>query len=66
MPHQRWRLQIVEAEITHDTELVAKMDPYVKIFNDDQIWRSTTAKKGGKNPKWKHQRMKIPNESDFS
>ena len=44
----------VEAEITHDTEVFGKMDPYVVMSSREQTWKSKTAGDAGKTPKWKH------------
>lgn len=45
------KLTLIDAQITHDTELVGKMDPYVKVkVNSVDKWRSKTVKKGDKFP----------------
>lgn len=47
-------LVFIDADITHDTELFSKMDPYVKVkANGIEKWKSTTVKKGDKHPNFK-------------
>ena len=58
MSHERWRIQVVEAHLQHDTDSFFKMDPYVSLKYHDKHWKSAVVKHGGKKPIWKHQRMK--------
>lgn len=45
-------LEVLEARIKRDVELVGTMDPYVKFKLRDDHWKSPVCKNGGKNPKW--------------
>ena len=51
------QIQIVEASLTRDTELLGKMDPYCKAhWHEDgerKEFKTETIHGGGKNPKWK-------------
>ena len=49
------RITLVEAHLTHNTEVLGKMDPFVKFVCRDQEYRSYTAKDHGKHPKWTSQ-----------
>ena len=42
----------VEARLTHNTELIGKMNPYCAFQLGDFIAKSAICKKGGKNPHW--------------
>lgn len=45
------KLTFFEAEITHDTEMIGSMSPYLKVrVNNVDKWRSKTCKKGDKRP----------------
>jgi len=46
------KLDVVEAQLTRDTETFGKMDPYVKLNSRMQSFRTKTVNGGGKNPKW--------------
>ena len=46
------RIHVLEAHLTHKTDLIAKMDPYVKLFLREEEWKGPTDKDGGKEPKW--------------
>ena len=48
------RVHLIEAHITHKTQLIGKMDPYVKMSSREQEWKSPICKNGGKEPKWEH------------
>lgn len=48
------RIHVIEANLTRDTELIGKMDPYVSMKTRDQEWKSTVARNMGKNPNWKN------------
>lgn len=45
-------IRVVEANLTRDTELFAKMDPYAKISCGAHSWTTRVHEKGGKKPKW--------------
>ena len=46
------QIEICEAELTHNTEMIGKMDPYVK-FKYDKIEHKTRVKdEAGKHPRW--------------
>jgi len=42
----------IEAHLTHDTELITKMDPYCAFIVGSQKFNSDVCKKGGKHPQW--------------
>jgi len=42
----------IEAQLTHDTDTLGKMDPYLKIEVAGQTYQTVTHKNGGKAPKW--------------
>ena len=42
----------LEAKLTHDTELLGKMDPYVQILIGDKKAHGKVCDDGGKHPKW--------------
>lgn len=42
----------MKARLTHDTEFVFKMDPYVFIRYKDRTERTSVIQGGGKNPIW--------------
>lgn len=45
------KLTFIDADISHDTELMGKMSPYIKVkVNNNDKWRSKTSKSGGKLP----------------
>lgn len=46
------RIHLMEAHLTHDTQAIGKMDPYVKFSSREQEWKSPICNNGGKNPKW--------------
>jgi len=45
-------LRPVEANLTHNTDLIGKMSPYVAFIVGNDVYRSQVCKKGGKNPVW--------------
>ena len=45
-------MHLVEAVLTRNTEVVGKMDPYVKMKCCENNWRSAILNEGGKNPVW--------------
>ena len=54
------KLSFIDAQILHDTELLSKMDPYVKIkINDVEKWRSKTVKKGDKFPNFQGESVNV-------
>lgn len=44
-------MYLLKANLKHDTEVVSKIKPYVKITYRDQEW-SSTVRGAGKKPKW--------------
>jgi len=42
----------LEAKLTHDTEFLGRMDPYVKVLIGDKKAHGKVCKDGGKHPKW--------------
>jgi Ca2+-dependent lipid-binding protein len=46
------KLTLIEAKLTHNTELFGKMDPFVKITSEQLLLKSKIIQKGGKTPKW--------------
>lgn len=55
----RLRINLVEAKLTHDTEMLGKMDPYVTIKTREQEWISSVCEDQGKTPKWQNQLVDI-------
>lgn len=45
-------LIVMRAELTHDTETIGKMDPYVKIKYNGKQYKSQTKTDAGKKPVW--------------
>lgn len=45
-------LVILDAVLTHDTELFGKMDPFVKVVSDHLKLSTRVHEKGGKKPSW--------------
>lgn len=52
-------IELIEAILTHDVEVVGKMDPYVKFKVRDFRWKSAVHENGGKKPKWSNQHFSI-------
>lgn len=46
-------LTVEEARLTNDTEIIGKMDPYVKINFNGKKYKTHTKDEAGKNPKWR-------------
>jgi len=42
----------LEAKLTHDTEVLGKMDPYVQVLVGDKKAHGKVCNDGGKHPKW--------------
>lgn len=42
----------IEAELTHNTELIGKMSPYCLISAGTRRFKTEICKKGGKHPSW--------------
>jgi Ca2+-dependent lipid-binding protein len=42
----------LEAQLTRDIDAIGKMDPYIKIEVNNQIYKTDVCHNGGKNPKW--------------
>ena len=49
----------MEAQLTRDTEIFSKMDPYIVINTRQQRIRTITMNSAGKNPVWKDERCTI-------
>jgi len=47
-----YTLKPIEANLTHNTELIGKMNPYCTFQLGETIVQSEVCKKGGKNPHW--------------
>ena len=45
-------VKVIEARLTHNTEIINKMDPYVFIKHRGQESRTSVRKKAGKHPIW--------------
>lgn len=45
-------LTIKSAALTHDTETIGKMDPYVKWTYAGKTWQTTVKDNAGKTPEW--------------
>lgn len=45
-------IAVVGADLLRDTDWVGKMDPFVRMNINGNIFVTSVAKKGGKNPKW--------------
>ena len=48
------RIHVLEAHLTHKTQLIGKMDPYVVLKSREQEWKTPVCENGGKEPKWHH------------
>ena len=55
----RWRVQVLGAVLTHDTEVHGKIDPFVVLKTLGQKWKTSVAIDQGKTPRWRHERMKL-------
>lgn len=54
------KLTFIDADISHDTEMVGDMSPYIKVkVNNVEKWRSKTIKKGGKLPNFKEESVNV-------
>ena len=53
------RVEVLEAHLTHDTEAVGNMDPYVKMTCREEEWKSSVADGQGKKPKWQNEHFDI-------
>jgi len=57
----------IEAHLTHDTELITKMDPYCVFMVGNKSFNSEVSKKGGKHPQWTDAvTVPIANESNIN
>ena len=52
-------VELLEANIRHDSDVFAKMDPYVRFKSREFEWKSEVCKKGGKKPTWHNQKFTI-------
>ena len=48
----RLAIEICEAELTRDTEMVGKMDPYVKFVHHKKTHKTRVKDEAGKHPRW--------------
>ena len=55
------RLHLIEAKLTHDTERIGKMDPYVVVKLREEEWKGPVHDNGGKHPNW----TSFANTKDF-
>ena len=46
------KLHIIEANLTRDTEVFSKMDPFCKLQMRDQTYKTKVLNGAGKKPKW--------------
>ena len=42
----------MEAKLTHDTEIMGSMSPYVTLVIDGKKYKSKVMNRAGKKPKW--------------
>jgi len=54
----------IEANLTHNTELIGKMDPYVQFILGNHKVRTNVCRKGGKHPCWDDS-VTIPASAEF-
>jgi Ca2+-dependent lipid-binding protein len=45
-------LKVVEGKLTHDTEFMGKMSPYITITFKNQKYKTKVHHEGGKKPIW--------------
>mgnify|MGYP000936348528 CR=1 FL=1 len=45
-------IEVIEATLTHDTEMFGKMDPFVKLTSGHLGLSTKVCQNGGKKPKW--------------
>ena len=45
-------IEICEAELTRNTEMIGKMDPYVKFKYDKKEMKTRVKDEAGKHPRW--------------
>ncbi len=48
-------INCIKAELTHDTEAIGQMDPYIKAQFGTQIVKSKVLDEAGKKPDWKNE-----------
>lgn len=53
------KICILEAKLTHDTEPLGKMDPYVIIETRMQRYRTKTQEDAGKTPAWADEMFEV-------
>lgn len=46
------KLQVLEAQLTRDTEFFGKMDPYCRITYREQVMKTAVRNDAGKHPVW--------------
>jgi len=54
----------IEANLTHNTELIGKMDPYVQFILGTHKVRTNVCRKGGKHPMWEES-ITLPASTEF-
>ena len=45
-------IKLIEAQLKRDTEMIGKMDPFVRISYINKEFKTQTHSDGGKQPKW--------------
>lgn len=54
------KLTFIDAELIRDTDIITKMDPYLRLkVNDSDKWKSKTAKSAGKFPNFNREFINI-------
>ena len=46
------KITIIEANLTRDTDILSKMDPFVTFIYNQNIYNTQVLDEAGKNPKW--------------
>ena len=50
--HHKLRIFLLEGELTHDTDFLTKMDPFIEMHYCANTWKSIVLKNAGKKPIW--------------
>lgn len=59
-------VKFCNGSLTHDTDLIGKMDPYVKAWLGSQEFRTKTASSQGKHPRWDETKtFSVTNEQEL-
>ena len=48
----KWKVKIIEAHLTRDTEMFSKMDPFCKMFYNGKMNATVVKDEAGKKPRW--------------